>query len=250
MAGHSHWAQIKRQKGAQDAKRGAVFTKAAREIQIAARKGGPNPDVNFALRIAIDRARDVNMPKDSIERAIERASGAGGADAIEEVLYEGIGPHGVALLCEVATDNRNRTVSELRHALGKRGGQLGASGSVAWQFDQKGVILVETNGQDPDELSLVAIDLGADDVQPVDEGLEVLTAPENLQAVREGLLKEKLTVKSAELARLPKMTVNLNEADTLQILNLVEALEELDDVQNVYHNLEISDEMYEKLEAS
>ena len=236
MAGHSHWAQIKRQKGAQDAKRGAVFTKAAREIQIAVRKGGPNPDANFALRIAIDRARDVNMPKDSIERAIERAAGAGGADAIEEVLYEGIGPHGVALLCEVATDNRNRTVSELRHLLGKRGGQLGASGSVAWQFDQKGVILVETNGQDPDELSLVAIDLGADDVQPVDEGLEVLTAPENLQAVREGLLKEKLTVKSAELARLPKMTVNLNEADTLQILNLVEALEDLDDVQNVYSN--------------
>lgn len=250
MAGHSHWAQIKRQKGAQDAKRGAVFTKAAREIQIAVRKGGPNPDANFALRIAIDRARDVNMPKDSIERAIERAGGAGGADSIEEVLYEGIGPHGVALLCEVATDNRNRTVSELRHLLGKRGGQLGASGSVAWQFDQKGVILVETNGQDPDEISLVAIDLGADDVQPVDEGLEVLTAPENLQAVREGLLKEKLTVKSAELARLPKMTVNLNEADTLQILNLVEALEDLDDVQNVYHNLEISDEMYAKLEAS
>ncbi len=249
MAGHSHWAQIKRQKGAMDAKRGAVFTKAAREIQIAVRKGGANPDANFALRIAIDRARDVNMPKDSIERAIERAAGAGAGDQIEEILYEGYAPHSVAVLIEVATDNRNRTVSEIRSLLTKRGGRMAEGGAVAWQFDQKGLINLAIDGQDPDEVGLLAIDAGADDVQPVDDGLEVLTAPENLQAVREGLLQNKLKVKSAELTRIPKMTVNLGEQDTIQVLNLIDALEDLDDVQRVFSNLDVPDEVYEKLEA-
>ena len=249
MSGHSHWAQIKRQKGAQDAKRGAVFTKAAREIQTAVRHGGSNPDANFSLRLAIDRARAVNMPKDSIERAIERAAGAGAAENFDEVLYEGYGPHGVAILIETLTDNRNRTVSELRHTLNKRGGSLAEGGSVAWQFEQKGVITVDPGKADPDELGLMAIDLGADDVLPVEDGLEILTATENLQAVREGLIKNKITVKSAELSRIPKMNVPLDETNTLQVMALIEALEDLDDVQNVYSNLEVSDEMYEKLEA-
>lgn len=250
MAGHSHWAQIKRQKGATDAKRGAVFTKAAREIQSAVRQGGPNPDANFSLRLAMDRARAVNMPKDSIERAIERAAGSGeGAAHFDEVVYEGYGPHGVAILMETLTDNRNRTVGNIRSTLTKRGGSLAEGGAVAWQFDQKGVILVELNGKDGDEVSLTAIDLGADDVQPVDEGLEVLTAVENLQAVREGLIKAGLSVKSAELARIPKMNVTLSEADTLQVLTLIDTLEDLDDVQRVFSNLEVSDEVYEKLEA-
>lgn len=250
MAGHSHWAQIKRQKGATDAKRGAVFTKAAREIQSAVRKGGPNPDTNFSLRLAIDRARAVNMPKDSIERAIERAAGSGeGAAQIDEVVYEGYGPNGVALIMETLTDNRNRTVGQLRSTLTKRGGSLAEGGAVAWQFDQKGVIALDLTGQDPDEVSLTAIDLGADDVQPLDDGLEVLTTPENLQAVREGLMQARLHVKSAEMSRIPKLNVTLSEQDTLHVLNLIEALEELDDVQRVYSNLEVSDELYEKLEA-
>ncbi len=250
MAGHSHWAQIKRQKGATDAKRGAVFTKAAREIQSAVRQGGPNPDANFSLRLAMDRARAVNMPKDSIERAIERATGGGeGAAHFDEVVYEGYGPHGVAILMETLTDNRNRTVGNIRSTLTKRGGSLAEGGAVAWQFEQKGVILVELNGQDSDEVSLTAIDLGADDVQPVEEGLEVLTAVENLQSVREGLIKARLSVKSAELARIPKMNVTLGEQDTLQVLTLIDTLEDLDDVQRVYSNLEVSDDIYEKLEA-
>ncbi len=250
MAGHSHWAQIKRQKGATDAKRGAVFTKAAREIQSAVRQGGPNPDANFSLRLAMDRARAVNMPKDSIERAIERAAGGGeGAAHFDEVVYEGYGPHGVAILMETLTDNRNRTVGNIRSTLTKRGGSLAEGGAVAWQFEQKGVILVELNGQDADEVSLTAIDLGADDVQIVDEGLEVLTAVENLQAVREGLIKAGLGVKSAELARIPKLNVSLGEQEALQVLTLLDVLEDLDDVQRVYSNLEVSDEIYEKLEA-
>ena len=243
MSGHSHWAQIKRQKGAQDAKRGAVFTKAAREIQTAVRHGGSNPDANFSLRLAIDRARAVNMPKDSIERAIERAAGAGAAENFDEVLYEGCGPHGVAILIETLTDNRNRTVSELRHTLSKRGGSLAEGGSVAWQFEQKGVITVDPGKADPDELGLMAIDLGADDVLPVEDGLEILTPPENLQAVREGLIKNKITVKSAELSRIPKMNVPLDETNTLQVMALIEALEDLDDVQTVYSNLEFTDEL-------
>ena len=249
MAGHSHWKQIKRQKGAADAKKGNLFTKAAREIQIAVKHGGANPAANFALSIAIDRARAVNMPKDSIERAIERAAGAGQGEQIDEVLYEGYGPHGVALLMETLTDNRNRTVSQIRTILTKRGGNMAEGGAVAWQFDQKGVILVELGKQDPDEVSLMAIDLGADDVVPYDGELEVITAPENLQSVREGLMKAKLNVKSAELSRLPKVPMTLGEADTEQVMNVIEALEDLDDVQRVYSNLEVSDEMYEKMGA-
>ena len=249
MAGHSHWKQIKRQKGAADAKKGSLFTKAAREIQIAVKQGGPNPAANFSLSIAVDRARAVNMPKDSIERAIERAAGAGQAEQIDEVLYEGYGPHGVAILMETLTDNRNRTVSQIRTILTKRGGNMAEGGAVAWQFDQKGVILIELGKQDPDEVSLMAIDLGADDVVPYDGELEVLTAPENLQAVREGLLKARLNVKSAELARLPKVPMTLSEADTEQVMGVIEALEDLDDVQRVFSNLEVPDEMFEKMGA-
>ena len=249
MAGHSHWKQIKRQKGAADAKKGSLFTKAAREIQIAVKHGGSNPAANFSLSIAIDRARAVNMPKDSIERAIERAAGAGQGEQIDEVLYEGYGPHGVALLMETLTDNRNRTVSQIRTILTKRGGNMAEGGAVAWQFDQKGVILVELGKQDPDEVSLMAIDLGADDVVTYDGELEVITAVENLQAVREGLMKAKLSVKSAELSRLPKVPMTLSEADTEQVLGVIEALEDLDDVQRVFSNLEVPDEMYEKMGA-
>ncbi|MCW5853252.1 MAG: YebC/PmpR family DNA-binding transcriptional regulator, partial [Anaerolineae bacterium] len=196
-----------------------------------------------------DRPPPGNMPKDSNEPAHQRAAGAGQAEQIDEVLYEGYGPHGVAILMETLTDNRNRTVSQIRTILTKRGGNMAEGGAVAWQFDQKGVILIELGKQDPDEVSLMAIDLGADDVVPYDGELEVLTAPENLQAVREGLLKARLNVKSAELARLPKVPMTLSEADTEQVMGVIEALEDLDDVQRVFSNLEVPDEMFEKMGA-
>ena len=244
MAGHSKWAQIKRQKGVADARRGALFTKLSREITVAAKQGGPDPEANFRLRLAVQRAREANMPAENIERAIKRAVGGGTGEGgeLQEVVYEGYGPHGVAILVECLTDNRNRTVSEVRSVFTRGGGSLGETGSVAWQFDSRGVITVETNGRDPDEVSLAAIDAGAEDVNVSGTTVEVYTAPADLEAVRKALLDAGYRVTSAELSMVPKTTVHLEGAQAEQVLRLLDRLEDLDDVQRVYSNADFAEE--------
>jgi YebC/PmpR family DNA-binding regulatory protein len=242
MSGHSKWAQIKRQKGAADAKRGQLFTKLGREIAVAAREGA-DPDANARLRLAIQRARDANMHMDTIERAIKRAAGSGEGAHYQEITYEGYGPSGVAILVEALTDNRNRAAAEIRSVFTRNGGNLGDAGSVRWLFEPKGVITVETDGTDPDEIALVAIDAGADDVQVDDRLLEVYTEPSQLEAVRNSLEGAGITVASSESAMIPKTSVSLDERAAEQTLRLIERLEELDDVQHVYTNSELSEDV-------
>jgi len=242
VSGHSKWSQIKRAKGAADAKRGQLFTKLGREISVAAREGGPDPDANARLRLAVQRAREANMPMDTIDRAIKRGGGGGDAAALEEIVYEGYGPNGAAILIEAMTDNRNRTVAEIRNVFTRGGGSLGESGCVAWLFDNRGVITVQPNGDDPDDVALKAIDAGADDFRVDGEGIEIYTEPAQLDAVREALEQEHLTVNGAETAMIPKTTLELEPKDTVTVLKLMERLEELDDVQRVYSNLELSEE--------
>jgi YebC/PmpR family DNA-binding regulatory protein len=249
MSGHSKWATIKRKKGAADIRRGQTFTKLARELEFAAREGG-DPNFNFRLRLAIDKAKAENMPKDNIERAIKRGAGTGeGATQLEEITYEGYGPHGVGIVIQVVTDNRNRTVSEMRRALTRAGGSLGESGSVAWMFDNKGYITVPMRGLSQDNVFEAALEAGAEDVQFADETAEVYTMPTDLQAVRQAFQDAKLPMESAELSLVPKTYVALTPSETLQVMNLVETLEELDDVTKVYSNLEITDEALSAMEA-
>jgi YebC/PmpR family DNA-binding regulatory protein len=236
MGGHSHWSQIKRQKGGNDAKRGQVFTKISREITVAAREGGGDPGMNPRLRLAIDKARYENMPADTIKRAIERGTGGGDAANLQEVTFEGYGPGGLAILVQTLTDNRNRTVSALRTALSRGGGNLGESGSVAWQFDNKGLIALEADGGDPDEIALQAIDAGAEDVKVESTFIEVYTAPTELDLVRKQLDAAGLKITSAELFMLPKQSTPLDEKAALQALKLLDQIEDLDDVQKVYSN--------------
>ena len=243
MSGHSKWSQIKRQKGVTDAKRGQLFTKLGREISVAARTGGgPDPDANSRLRLAIQRAREANMPMDNIDRAIKRGVGTGDGAMLDEVLYEGYGPNGAAILIEAMTDNRNRTVAEIRNAFKSGGGSLGESGCVAWLFDSRGVISVQPNGADPEEVALKAIDAGAEDFRVDDEGIEIYTEPAQMETVRVALEQEKVRVAAAELAMIPKTTLELQPKETVTVLKLMERLEELDDVQRVYSNLELSEE--------
>jgi YebC/PmpR family DNA-binding regulatory protein len=244
MSGHSKWSQIKRQKGANDVKRGAVFTKVAREISIAARAGGGDPDGNFRLRLAIEKARAVNMPADNIKRAIERAAGTGEADQFEEIVYEGYGPGGVAVLVEAATDNRNRTAAEVRSRFAKSGGQLAASGAVAWQFEARGLITVPRDGVDADEVALNAIDAGAEDVDTETDPLEIYTAPAELESVRRKLEEAGVAVEQSESAMIAKQTVELDASRARQALRLVEELEDLDDVQRVTANFDIPEEIF------
>jgi len=250
MSGHSKWSQIKRQKGVADAKRGAVFTKVTREILIAVRAGGPDPDGNYKLRLAIEKARSVNMPQDNIRRAIERASGPGETERYEEIAYEGYGPGGVAILVETATDNRNRTAADIRSIFSKHGGQLAGAGSVAWQFEPRGVISVPRDGRDPDETALVAIDAGATDVD-TDAGdvIEVQTEANDLERVRSELERAGVSVESAELTMVAKLPMTLEPARARQNLRLVEALEEQDDVQRVTANFEIPEEVFAEAAA-
>jgi len=242
MSGHSKWSQIKRQKGANDVKRGAVFTKMGREISVAARAGGGDPDGNFRLRLAIERARAINMPADTIKRAIEKATGAGEGEQFEEIMYEGYGPGGVAIIVEAATDNRNRTAADVRSIFSKAGGQLAGSGSVAWQFEQRGVIWLAPGG-DADELALIAIDAGADDVDSSGEQVEVYTKPHDLEAVRRSLEAAGVKIASAELSMSPTNTIELEEAKARQALRLVELLEDHDDIQRVTANFEIPESL-------
>jgi len=250
MSGHSKWAQIKRKKAVTDAKKGQMFTRLAREIAVAARAGGGDPAANFTLRLIIDKARAANMPKENIERAIQRGTGALKGEAIEEIIYEGYGPGGVAMIMEVMTDNRNRAIADIRRVFNRQGGSLGESGSVAWMFEQKGVITVEAGSMDPDELGLLALEVGADDAL-VDDGIvEIYTDPKDLHFVREALAKRHIKIESAEISMIPKSRMRLDDEETLRAMRLIEALEEIEDVQRVYSNLEIPEDLVEKLEAS
>jgi len=244
VSGHSKWAQIKRAKGANDQKRGQLFTKLGREISVAAREGGPSPDGNSRLRLAIDRAREANMPMDTIQRAIQRGVGSGEGSALAEVVYEGYGAGGAALLIEATTDNRNRTVAEIRATLSRGGGSLGESGSVAWNFESRGVLIAQaTKGCDPEELALKAIDAGADDFSVDDNEVEILAQPAQLDEVRRTLEAVGAKIASAEVAMLPKTQIELPADQTTAVMRLVERLEDLDDVTRVYTNVHISDEV-------
>jgi YebC/PmpR family DNA-binding regulatory protein len=239
MSGHSKWAKIKRAKGANDQAKGAIFTRLAREIQVAAREGGPNPEANSRLRLAIQKARAENMPQDNIKRSIDKATGAG-AEQLEEVTYEGYGPGGAAILIQAMTDNRNRTVGEIRAALARGGGSMGESGSVGWIFEPRGVVVVPAADRDPDEIALGAIDAGAEDVKSEDGMVEIYTQPGALEAVRDALEGQGLQIEHAETTMLPKTTVELDDEKAEQVMKLVERLENLDDVQQVYTNAELS----------
>ncbi len=243
MSGHSKWSTIKRAKGAADAKRGQLFTKLAREIAVAARQGLPDPEYNFRLRLAVERARAASMPKENIERALAKASGEGGGDNFDEITYEGYGPGGAAVMIQAMTDNRNRTVGEVRAVLTRAGGSLGESGSVGWMFDHVGLIVIEPNGADPDEIALVAIDAGASDVVAEEEGVEVYTEPTDLHAVQEAIRGAGYEIASAELTMKPKTTMTPEPDLAIKVIRLVEKLEDLDDVQTVHTNLEITDEV-------
>jgi YebC/PmpR family DNA-binding regulatory protein len=246
MSGHSKWSSIKHKKGAADKKRGQLFSKLSRAIIVAAREGGPDPSGNLALQNAVEKARSYSMPKDNIERAIARGSGADSdAAAYETVVYEGYGAGGVAILVEALTDNRNRTASEVRAAFGKYDGNLGASGAVAWQFERRGVVLVDGSA-DEDELMLAAADGGADDVERDGSSWQVTAVPEALTAVREAIEAAGFAVDNAELTMVPKTTVEVDEENTAKkILRLIDTLEENDDVQDVYSNFDIPERVLE-----
>lgn len=252
MSGHSKWSTIKRAKGANDAKRGALFTKLARDIALAARDGGGDPDMNFRLRLAVDKAKSGNMPLDSITRAIKRATGEGeGVEEFEEITYEGYGPGGGAILLHVLTTNRNRTASEVRQAFSKSGGNLGESGCVAWNFENKGIITVEVNDSDKaDELSLMAIDAESDDVSYEDGILEILTTPENLQRVQQALESDGVNIASSDISLVPKATIALDDKASEQTLRLLDSLEDLADVQKAYTNADFPPEVLEQYQAA
>ncbi len=249
MSGHSKWSSIKHKKGAADAKRGKLFTKLARAITVAARDGGPDPEGNAALATAIQKAREASMPKDNIQRAVDRGSGVGAdAAAIESILFEGYGPGGVAVLVEALTDNRNRASADIRHAFTKHNGSLGEPGSVAWIFEKRGVITVDGERYGEDDL-IVAIDAGAEDVREEGETLRVLCAAGDLSAVREALEAAGVEIQSAEVAMEPKSAVEVKGNDAKSLLGLIDALEEHDDVNEVHANFDIPDDVLQELAA-
>jgi YebC/PmpR family DNA-binding regulatory protein len=245
VSGHSKWATIKRKKGAADAKRGQLFSKLSRAILVAAKEGGPDPESNAALATAIQKARDNSMPKENIERAIQRGAGAGDGDAYESMLYEGYGAGGVAVICTILTDNRNRTASDLRFIFTKNGGSLGTPGSVAWQFDRKGLITVDREGVDEDALMEAALEGGAEDVSDDGATWSITTDPADFMAVRGALEEAGIGFANAELTMVPKSTVAPSESEARQVLRMVDQLEDNDDVQDVYANFDISDEVLE-----
>src|ERR671917_2272181 len=247
MSGHSKWASIKHKKKAVDAKRGALFTKLTRAITVAAKDGGGDPDGNPALALAVQKARDASMPKDNIERAIAKGTGEGAdADALEAVAYEGYGPGGVAILVETLTDNRKRTGSEMRHAFAKHSGNLGEPGSVAYLFDKKGVVVVDSERYSEDDL-MVAIDAGAEDIGMDEDMFEITCEPSDLAAVRAALSEAGIEVESAEVAQLPKTRVELDEDGAVKLMRLIEALEDLDDVDAVHANFDVDAEVLERV---
>ena len=242
MSGHSKWSTIKRKKGAADAKRGKLFTKLIKELTIAAREGGGDPSGNPRLRLAVDNAKAANMPSDNIDRAIKKATGELEGTTISELMYEGYGPGGIAVLVEVATDNKNRTVAEVRHLFSKYGGNMGESGSVAWMFEKKGVISLPKQNKSEDEIMEIVLNAGAEDLQTEDEFFEIQTDVESFEPVRKALLDKNLELDNASLQWIAKNTVNTTGENAEKMMKLIEGLEDCDDVQNVYSNADFDDE--------
>jgi YebC/PmpR family DNA-binding regulatory protein len=250
MSGHSKWASIKRKKAVTDAKKGKAFSKVAKEISVAARMGGGNPDMNPRLRLAIDKAKEVNMPADNVTRAIQKGAGAIPGAVYDETTYEGYGPAGVALLIEVMTDNKNRTVGEIRNRITKHGGNMGESGCVAWMFDKKGYLLVSKETIDEDSLMTDALDAGAEDFKnnPEEDNYEIITAPEDFNKVKEYIEKKGIVLSMAEITHIPQTYVKLQRKDARKMIKLMDDLEDQDDVQNVYANFDIPDDVMAELE--
>ena len=249
MSGHSKWSSIKHQKGVTDARRGQLFTKLTREIIVAVREGGSNPEANLRLRLAIQRARDNNMPMDNIERSIKRGSGQTEGASLVEMVLEGYGPSGVAILVRALSDNRNRTLQDVRNIFSRHSGNLGESGCVAWLFDRRGLITMETKELDAEELALDAIDAGAEDVSIENNYIEIYTKPDELEKVREALGQKNLPIASAELSMVPKTTVEIEEKAAWQTLKLLDKLEELDEVQHVSSNADFPNSILEKYQS-
>lgn len=250
MSGHSKWAKIKRAKGAADANRGQLFTKLTGEIIVAVREGGSNPESNFRLRLAIQKARDSNMPMENIDRAIKRGSGETGGASLAEMTMEGYGPGGAAIMVKALSDNRNRTLQEVRNIFSRHGGSLGASGCVAWLFDPRGQIVVPiSNNMNAEELELQAIDAGADDIKVEDGNISIFSSPENMETIRKSLEQKKIPISSSELIMVSKNSVELDEKAALQIMNMVDKLEELDEVQQVTTNADFPESAVEKYQS-
>ncbi len=247
MSGHSKWSKIKRQKGVTDIKKGQLFTKLGREIAVAVREGGSDPEHNFRLRLAVQKCRDNNMPMDNVNASIKKASGAGAGTTLTEVSFEGYGPGGVAILVQALTDHRNRTTQEVRNVFSRGGGNLAEAGGVAWIFEPKGVITVETGQNDPEAMALSAIDAGAEDVTLEKDSMEVYTQPQMLEIVRKAMEQKKAKIVSAELSMIPKTMLGLEDEGALRVLKLLDRFEELDDVQRVFSNVDFSDAVMEKL---
>ncbi|HHT9117728.1 MAG TPA: YebC/PmpR family DNA-binding transcriptional regulator [Candidatus Hypogeohydataceae bacterium YC38] len=239
MAGHSHWASIKRKKGAVDAKKGKVFSKLARNITVAAREGGSDPTMNIKLQYAIEKAKGANMPKDNIERAIQKGTGAGGGEDLQHSLYEGYGPHGVAIMVEVLTDNKNRTTSEIRNIFERYGGSLGSSGCVSWIFEKRGMLVVDSKKVEEDRLMMVALEAGAEDVLKVEHVYQVICLPTELEKVKKFLKEQGIPPESSEISWLPKNFVDLDAETGKRVVELLEALEDHEDVQEVYANFNL-----------
>jgi YebC/PmpR family DNA-binding regulatory protein len=250
MAGHSKWANIKHRKGRQDAAKGAIYTKLAREIMVAAKAGGGNPDANFRLKIAVTKAKAENLPNENIKRAIEKGVGGGDGANFEELTYEGYGPGGTAVIVKAMTDNRNRTAGEIRHIFSKNGGNMGETGCVSWMFKEKGLLTIEKDSckLGVDDLMLLALDLGAEDIQEEEDDIEIVTPPEYFQAVKEGMEKEGVGFSESEITMLPDTSVVVTDLDQAKyVLRMMEALEEHDDVQDTFTNFDVPDEIADKL---
>jgi YebC/PmpR family DNA-binding regulatory protein len=250
MSGHSKWSTIKRKKQTTDAKRGQAFTRIARELSITAREGGGDPDANFRLRLVMEKAKQANMPKDNIDRAIKRGTGELKGEILEEILYEGYAPNGIALLLDTLTDNRNRAVSDIRRILTRHGGKLAETGAVSYLFEQKGFISAEAAGADPEELALLVIDEGALDVNIDSSTIEIYTDPKDLQKLKETVEARDIELNAADLIMTPKTMTELSESDTFKVMRIIEALEELDDVRQVYSNLFLTPELVIKYEEA
>jgi YebC/PmpR family DNA-binding regulatory protein len=249
MSGHSKWANIKYKKAAQDAKRGRVFTKIAREITVAVKHGGEDPNANSRLRLVLEKARSVNMPKDNVERAIKKGKGSGNEDNYEDVIYEGYGPGGVALLVSALTDNNKRTVAEVRRILTRHGGSMGELGCVNWLFEKKGIITVKKDAANEEVLYNLAIETGADDISLQEDVFEIIVSPSNIYNMKKVLQDNKINVESSQLSMRPKSTVHVDKDDARKLLSLLDELDELDDIQDVYSNFDIDDAVLEEMRA-
>jgi YebC/PmpR family DNA-binding regulatory protein len=250
MSGHSRWSQIKRKKGKADVQRGKLFSKILREITVAAKAGGGDPKGNMRLKAAVESAKEVNMPQDNIKRAIQKGTGELPGESYEEITYEGYAPGGVAVMVQVLTDNRNRTAPEIRHTFEKGGGNMGASGAVAWMFERKGIILVDGEKIGEDDLMAKALDAGATDMRRAEKVFEITTAPAEMDGVRDALLKAGVPILEAQVTYVPQSTVRVEGPQATSLVRLIEALEDLDDVQHVYANYDIPDEVLEAISAA